>query len=107
MLHCAVGLHPVHSAAQLHKGRWTASFPPRSCKLTYACCPLVSARHLRPRRDAAEAGAGSKWTLTAFAEWMSRQGHDFEALWSQVGGCSCGLGSVANQQARTVLCPSA
>lgn len=39
-----------------------------------------------PRRDAAEAGAGSKWTLTAFAEWMARQGHGFEALWGQVGG---------------------
>ncbi|PRW57894.1 zeta- subunit of COP-I complex [Chlorella sorokiniana] len=35
-------------------------------------------------QDAAEAGAGSKWTLTAFAEWMAGQGHDFEALWGQI-----------------------
>jgi hypothetical protein len=35
-------------------------------------------------RDAQEAGEGSKWTISAFAEWMRRQGHDFEALWSTV-----------------------
>lgn len=50
----------------------------------------------RPRhacRDAAATGAGSKWTITAFAEWMARQGHDFEALWGKVRRAASGRGS--------------
>lgn len=36
------------------------------------------------RRDAAQAGTGSKWTITAFAEWFRGAGHDFEALWGSI-----------------------
>lgn len=86
------------------------------------CLPLASRSsistvcHAAPCRDAAEAGAGSKWTLTAFAEWMAQQGHDFEALWGQVGcsssrsSCSAGkraLRQVARAAHAGARCPPA
>lgn len=37
-------------------------------------------------QDAAQAGAGSKWTLSAFERWMRGAGHDYDALWAQIQG---------------------
>ena len=42
-----------------------------------------------PRRDAQQGGTGSKWTISAFAQWMRGQGHDFDALWAQVAQIVC------------------
>lgn len=86
------GLHQGVLSCTAAQGGTDSPLPTSLVQAHLRLLPLVSARHPRPSRDAAEAGAGSKWTLTAFAEWMGRQGHDFEALWRQVGGCSCGLG---------------
>lgn len=38
-----------------------------------------------PRRDAQQSGTGSKWLLSAWADYMRGQGHDFDALWGKVG----------------------
>ncbi|KAL4856100.1 Tubulin polyglutamylase ttll6 [Chlorella vulgaris] len=59
--------------------------PPAAGNLGRACMHLSNyAVNKHHAADAQEAGEGSKWTISAFAEWMRRQGHDFEALWSTV-----------------------
>ncbi len=50
----------------------------------YVRSPLPAAR-----RDAQQSGTGSKWKLSAFAQWMREQGRDFEALWAQVAHIVC------------------
>ena len=52
-----------------------SSGPPPSAAL--CCCPAAC-------RDAQAAGAGSKWTLAAFADYIRSAGNDWEALWGGI-----------------------
>jgi hypothetical protein len=35
-------------------------------------------------RDAQQDSDGSKWSISALAEWMRQQGHDWDSVWGSI-----------------------